>query len=147
MLSLMIVLIAALIFWWVWINPFNFTHTTSTDYEEGRASHRVFAFGTLKNPWVRTLIMRAYAPTEDAILPDYRRQRLDLCAEQGSETHGLVFEATQAQLQRLDRYERVGVKYERVLHLLKDGEPAWVYRILPELRSDQHCANNKGPSS
>jgi hypothetical protein len=36
-----------------------------------------------------------------------------------------------SELRRLDRYERTGQVYERVELTLDDGEPAWVYRMLP----------------
>jgi len=112
MLSLLVLLLFVVTLWWVWVNPYNFQFTESKDYSQ-QGSHRVFAFGTLTNPVIRILIMRAYVPTEPAVLTDFRRQGLDLCADPSAETEGLLFHATSRQLKRLDRYERLGIKYQR----------------------------------
>lgn len=120
-------------FWWIWLNPYSFTFSDTTLNIDQEAEHRVFAFGTLTNPFVRTLVIFGYVPTEPGTLEDYQRHRLDLLPKEGATTNGRVFYVTARQLRRLDRYERVGVKYERYLYTLSDGKPAWVYRRITEI--------------
>ncbi|CUS49160.1 MAG: AIG2-like family [Idiomarinaceae bacterium HL-53] len=116
--------------WWTWVSPYNFTYSETTLTLEPEAEHRVFVFGTLKNPIIRSFIMRTYAPTERALLPGYQKTKLDLKPNAEANTEGVVFYATSAQLRRLDRYERVGVKYERYCYTLANGDEAWVYRLI-----------------
>ncbi|WP_235263672.1 gamma-glutamylcyclotransferase family protein [Nitrincola sp. A-D6] len=92
--------------------------------------HRVFAFGTLKQPWVRFIVTGHAGETKDAVLPGKRREGLNIIADPSAQTPGLVFEVNGRQLARLDRYERLGVRYERVKMTLDDGSQAWVYRRL-----------------
>lgn len=121
-------------FWWIWLNPYSFKFSETTLAIDHEAEHRVFAFGTLTNPVVRSMVILAYVPTEPGSLPGYRRHRLDLLPAEQEVTEGRVFYVNAQQLRRLDRYERVGVKYERYLYTLSDGKPAWVYRRI-------HAAN------
>ena len=97
---------------------------------DGERAHQVFAYGTLTRPWVRRIVMgRAGAASADA-LAGYRREALDVMPEAGARTTGLVFEVTPRELARLDRYERLGIRYARELKRLESGELAWVYRRL-----------------
>lgn len=130
--TLAVVLFAGIVaFWLIWLSPFLYTASETTRNIEQDTTHRVFAFGTLKNPFVRTIAMRGFATTEPARLPGYRRTGLDIAPEPGKFTEGVVFEVTPLQLRRLDRYERVGVVYERYLYALEDESYAWVYRRIP----------------
>ena len=130
---LIIVIIAMGVWWWIWLNPYSFNFSETTLDIDPEAEHRVFAFGTLTNPFVRSLVIRAYVPTVPAELEGYRRHRLDLLPDDDAVTQGRIFYVTAAQLRRLDRYERVGVRYERYLYYLADGKPAWVYRRISEI--------------
>lgn len=131
--ALFALLAAAVIFWWIWISPYSFTYGETTLEIDQEATHRVFAFGTLRNNFVRTLIIRRFVPTEPAQLQGYRRYGLDLLPDEDAATEGVTFYVTPTQLRRLDRYERVGVKYERYLYTLEDGEHAWVYRLISDI--------------
>lgn len=130
---LVILIIAVAVWWWIWLNPYSFNFSETTLEIDQEAEHRVFAFGTLTNPLVRTIVIRAYVPTEPAELEGYRRYRLDLLPEDDAVTEGRIFYVNATQLRRLDRYERVGVRYERYLYYLADGKPAWVYRRISEI--------------
>lgn len=132
--ALFALFVAGVIFWWIWISPFSFTYSDTTLDIDEEATHRVFAFGTLRNHFVRSLIIRRYVPTEPARLDGYRRYGLDLLPDEDSYTEGVIFYVTPTQLRRLDRYERVGVKYERYLYTLEDGEYAWVYRLISDIQ-------------
>lgn len=133
MYGIIFLLVLVVGFWWVWLNPYSFTFSETTLTIDQEAEHRVFAFGTLTNPIVRSLVIFGYVPTEPGALEGYSRHRLDLLPQEGAVTQGRVFYVNAVQLRRLDRYERVGVKYERYLYILKDGEPAWVYRRISDV--------------
>ncbi|MFO7766488.1 MAG: gamma-glutamylcyclotransferase family protein [Pelovirga sp.] len=118
--------------WWTFVSPLAYSPPISavTDIEEG--DHRVFVYGTLRNPLIRLLIIRGSTHTHPANLPGYKKQGLDIIAATGETVSGLVFSVNAEGLRRLDRYERLGVRYERVQHTLADGDPAWVYQRLRE---------------
>jgi gamma-glutamylcyclotransferase (GGCT)/AIG2-like uncharacterized protein YtfP len=115
--------------WLILLSPFFYTPPDYLPVLEER-THRVFAFGTLKSPWVRFLVTGQAGVSEEAFLPGKRREGLNIIADPGAQTPGLVFEVNAGQLARLDRYERLGVRYERVKMTLDDGSQAWVYRRL-----------------
>lgn len=100
----------------------------SVDHE-----HRVFAYGTLRRPWVRWLVTGQRFESQPAILPGYRKHGLDIIPDPAAHTPGVVFIVSPDALRRLDRYERIGVRYERVVLRLSDGEPAWVYRRIQHI--------------
>lgn len=115
--------------WLILLSPFFYAPPEHLPALEDR-THRVFAFGTLKQPWVRFLVTGRVGVSEEAVLPGKRREGLNIIADPTSQTPGLVFEVSASQLARLDRYERLGVRYERVKMTLDDGSQAWVYRRL-----------------
>ena len=88
---LVILIIAVAVWWWIWLNPYSFNFSETTLEIDQEAEHRVFAFGTLTNPLVRTIVIRAYVPTEPAELEGYRRYRLDLLPEDDAVTEGRFF--------------------------------------------------------
>ncbi len=90
--------------------------------------HRVFAYGTLRQPLVRWLVVGDAVPGREAVLPGFTRQGLDISRREGSETEGVVFTVDASQLRRLDRYERLGVRYRRMEVQLENGSRAWVYQ-------------------
>ncbi len=67
-----------------------------------------------------------------AILEGYQRNGLDLSPEPDSNVEGLLLRVDADELARLDRYERLGIRYERVEVTLGNGTSAWVYLRLPE---------------
>lgn len=140
-LIISICLLLVIGFWWIWLNPYSFKFSDTTLEIDQEAEHRVFAFGTLTNPFVRSLVIFGYVPTEPGTLEGYRRYGLDLLPDEDATTEGRVFYVTATQLRRLDRYERVGVKYERYLYTLSDGEPAWVYRLINDHQSSTSGVN------
>jgi gamma-glutamylcyclotransferase (GGCT)/AIG2-like uncharacterized protein YtfP len=101
--------------------------------------HHVFVYGTLTYAPVRFVVMGALGHPEPATLEGFTREGLDINAAPGEHIEGLRLTVTPEQLARLDRYERLGHRYERVKLPLADGTTAWVYRLLPE------SANMNGP--
>lgn len=123
------VLLLPVYLWLIMLSPFFYTPPDHLSAVEER-THRVFAFGTLKQPWVRFLVAGHTGEAEEALLPEKRREGLNIITDPSAQTPGLVFEVSASQLTRLDRYERLGVRYERVKMTLDDGSQAWVYRRL-----------------
>lgn len=124
-------LLAAGCAWLVLLGPYGYeAPDTPATIDEGRI-HTVFVYGTLRNRLVRRVVIGRSVEVRSATLPGYRKEGLDVVPEPGSLTTGLLFEVGGAELRRLDRYERVGIRYERIEHVLSDGTPAWVYRRLP----------------
>jgi gamma-glutamylcyclotransferase (GGCT)/AIG2-like uncharacterized protein YtfP len=91
----------------------------------------LFVYGTLRSPTVRFVVTGRMRGTEPAALPGFRRVGRDITYDPESVVEGYVLYVSTPELRRLDRYERTGQRYERVEMLLADGEPAWVYRMLP----------------
>lgn len=118
--------------WWTFVSPFSYSPPPSAEVEIEKGEHRVFAYGTLRNPLIRHLIVRAPTDAQPAKLPGYKKQGLDIIADSEEKVTGLVFSVTAQGLRRLDRYERLGIRYERIMRPLDDGKPAWIYRRLPE---------------
>lgn len=113
--------------WWVLLSPWAFQPHGAPEAMEPT---RVFAYGTLRHALVRRVITGEANAAEPAVLPGWSRRGLDIRPAPGANTPGVVFEAEGEALRRLDRYERVGLRYERISLPLADGEPAWVYRRL-----------------
>ncbi|ADH85031.1 gamma-glutamylcyclotransferase family protein [Desulfurivibrio alkaliphilus] len=94
------------------------------------AEHPVFVYGTLRFALVRQLVFGGGGEPQPAVLPGYRRQGLDLLDEAESQVTGLLLQVGAVELAAMDRYERVGVRYQRLPVILADGTEAWVYRRL-----------------
>jgi len=118
--------------WWIFISPLAYQPPENSRPIYAETNQRVFVYGTLRYPLIRRLILRQTTPASPAILPDYRKQGLDIVRSPGAMTQGLVFTVTPQGLRRLDRYERIGLRYDRVLLTLADGKTAWVYQRLRE---------------
>lgn len=95
-----------------------------------QAAYPVFVYGTLRFSLVRRLVFGADGEPEAAVLPGFARRGLDLAKDERSRVSGLRLQVEPAELAALDRYERLGVRYRRVLVTLADGTQAWVYRRL-----------------
>ncbi|KAA0013501.1 gamma-glutamylcyclotransferase [Billgrantia pellis] len=115
---------------WLWLtllSPFTYERPAHLpDIEPGR--HRVFVYGTLRLAPVRWVVMGRAGETQPAVIEGYRREALDLEASPEDRVRGEVIIVNAEELRRLDRYERLGIRYERVPMRLADGQLAWVYR-------------------
>jgi len=118
--------------WWTFVSPYNYSPPNSIVVEADAGAQRVFAYGTLRNPLVRLLIIRESTDPTPAYLPGYRKQGLDIVKVDSAKTDGVVFSVTPQGLRRLDRYERLGERYQRLQLTLADGKTAWVYQRLQE---------------
>ena len=97
------------------------------------ATYSVFVYGTLTHPWVRWLVMGRAGEAEPAKLPGFRREELNIKATDGAVTEGKVITVNADEIRALDRYERLGIRYERVELTLQNGKSAWVYRLMDPL--------------
>ena len=91
--------------------------------------HRVFAYGTLRFSPVRWLVIGRHATPQPARIENYHRDGLNIEPNAGEQVEGVVFNVSAEQLRRLDRYERLGVKYQREQLTLHDGTRAWAYQL------------------
>lgn len=120
-------------YWWlIWQSPWLYQPPVDLPALDDRETHLVFAYGTLKSPLVRLIVTRRISSGEPARLEGFERQALDVEPNADSHVDGIVFEATPEELRRLDRYERIGIRYERREHQLDTGQTAWVYHLIPE---------------
>lgn len=116
--------------WLTFASPFGYNPTVDLPTIEEDATYSVFVYGTLTQPWVRWLVMGRTGKSEPAKLPGYRKEELDIKPVEGAVTKGEVINVDADELRALDRYERLGVRYERVKLTLENGESAWVYRLM-----------------
>ncbi len=119
---------------WLWLtmlSPFTYDRPDHLpEIDEG--PHEVFVYGTLRSGLVRWVVTGRAGESRPATLEDFRRSALDLEEAPGERVQGEVITVSAEELARLDRYERLGIRYERVRLTLADGSEAWVYRRLPE---------------
>ncbi len=94
----------------------------------------MFVFGTLMSD--TTLAMLGVAPTEkqNATLPGFRKQGLNIIEDDGSVVQGHYFQINEEDLQIFDRYESVSSNhgYHRFLvnvQVLDGWKRAYVYQI------------------
>ena len=119
---------------WLWVtmlSPWGYERPEHIADIEPR-THRVFVYGTLTYAPVRWLVMRADGKPQPARLKGFQQDGLDISVDQDSQVDGLLLTVTPDQLGRLDRYERLGIRYTRQNVTLADGSTAWVYRRLPD---------------
>ncbi|WP_434985664.1 gamma-glutamylcyclotransferase family protein [Vreelandella zhaodongensis] len=120
---------------WLWLtmlSPWFYERPSHLPSIEER-THGVFVYGTLRYSPVRLVVMGSSGNPQAARLEGFTKEGLDLAPDPNSHVEGLRLEVTADQLLRLDRYERLGVRYERVKQTLTDGSTAWVYLRLPTL--------------
>lgn len=129
--SLALVLALALYLWLTLLSPFGYQAPENLPVIDPNREHRVFVYGTLRSPLVRWLVLGDRLDPEPATLPGFRKEALDIKPDADSNVQGLVFKVAPEQLRRLDRYERLGLRYQRVLLGLEGGSQAWVYQRLP----------------
>ncbi|WP_114966586.1 gamma-glutamylcyclotransferase family protein [Alkalilacustris brevis] len=87
----------------------------------------VFGYATLTSPLVRFVVIGRAVPSRAARLDGYRQQGRAIFADPGGTVSGRLFEVTAAELHRIDRYERLGTRYDRSALVLRDGAEAQVY--------------------
>lgn len=122
---------------WLWLtmlSPWFYDRPDELPAIEQR-THHVFVYGTLRYAPVRLVVMGSLGAPEEAVLEGYQRNGLDLSPQPNSQVAGLRLRVDADELARLDRYERLGIRYERVKKTLNDGTTAWVYVRLPEAQS------------
>lgn len=116
--------------WLTFASPYGYNPTGDLPEIDENTTYSVFVYGTLTKPWVRWLVMGRAADGEPAKLPGFRKDELDIRPVAGAVTKGEVITVDADELRALDRYERLGVRYERVQMTLQDGDSAWVYRLM-----------------
>lgn len=119
--------------WLTFASPFGYDPPDNLPAIDEDATYSVFVYGTLTKPWVRWLVTGRAGKGEPARLPDFRKDELDIKPVAGAVTEGEVITVNAEELRALDRYERLGIRYERVKLTLKDGQSAWVYRLMDPL--------------
>ena len=126
-------LAAAGVLWFVLLSPFGYAPPAGfVPPAATPGPHAVFVYGTLRYPSIRRLVLGRAGDPAHAVLAGYRRVNLDLEPVPGEQVEGVVLEVSAEELARLDRYERLGVRYARTRVTLADGTDAWVYtRVEP----------------
>jgi gamma-glutamylcyclotransferase (GGCT)/AIG2-like uncharacterized protein YtfP len=124
-------LAAALVLVWF---GYSFLNNPADDplpgYRIEDGSHRLFVYGTLRSDLVRWLVIGRQVDSRQAWLPGFQRRGLTIETREGARTPGEVIEVDAVELRRVDRYERLGTRYERICERLESGERAFVYRRL-----------------
>lgn len=119
--------------WLTFASPFGYNPTIELPVIDEDATYSVFVYGTLTKPWVRWLVMGRAGEGEPASLPGFKKEELDIKPVAGAVTKGQVITVDADELRALDRYERLGVRYERRELTLNNGESVWVYRLMEPL--------------
>ena len=120
---------------WLWLtmlSPWFYERPEELPDIEQR-THQVFVYGTLRYGPVRWIVMGDSGSPVPARLEGFERHGLDLSPSDHSHVDGLLLTVSPRALERLDRYERLGIRYERIEQTLADGTTAWVYVRLPEV--------------
>ncbi|MDN6297327.1 MAG: gamma-glutamylcyclotransferase [Halomonas sp.] len=139
MLAGIVLLAVATWLWFTMLSPWHYQRPPAlAPIADG--PHQVFVYGTLRYALVRYLVMGTSGSPAAATLGGYRRCGLNIAPIKepvaitqpppDSEINGLVLEVSAVELARLDRYERLGVRYTRRRITLQDDTRAWVYRRL-----------------
>jgi gamma-glutamylcyclotransferase (GGCT)/AIG2-like uncharacterized protein YtfP len=118
--------------WWVLLSPGGYSAPVGFELDPAAGEQQVFVYGTLRYSIVRRLVLGRRVATEEAFLPDYSKEGLDITPAPGAGVQGEVLTVQPPGLRRLDRYERLGIRYERVEAVLDDGRRIWVYRRLSQ---------------
>lgn len=122
---------------WLWLTMLSpwFYERPNDLAEIEQRPHQVFVYGTLRYAPIRLIVMGSLGDPKQAVLEGYERSGLDLSADAGSRVEGLLLRVDPAELARLDRYERLGIRYKRREITLSDGTRAWVYQRLNALEN------------
>lgn len=127
--------LALLVALWLWLTLLaTFTYDQPDHLPPiAEGPHRIFVYGTLRFDIVRWVVMGRAGQTRSAALEGFRREGLDLEVAPDAKVEGELIVVSAAELAHIDRYERLGLRYDRVRVKLADGTEAWVYRRLPEM--------------
>lgn len=119
---------------WLWLTLLSpWTYQRPADLPaQPDGPQRVFVYGTLTQAPVRWLVYGRTGNPSTGQLHGFERQGLDLRPDESAQVDGLILDVSANELMRLDRYERLGLRYERVRVKLADGQRVWVYRRLAE---------------
>lgn len=119
---------------WLWLTMLSpWTYQRPDDLPPvAEGTQAVFVYGTLTYAPVRWLVYGRAGDPSPAVLPGFERHGLDLSPRHSSRVDGLVLKVSGDELARLDRYERLGLRYERIHVPLASGEQAWVYLRLKD---------------
>jgi len=129
--SLFCLLILAIAYLWLtFSSPFLYNPPENLPPIEENTTYSVFVYGTLTKPWVRWLVMGRAGESEPSALVGFRKDKLNIKTGPKMVTKGEVIKVNADELRALDRYERLGVRYERIELLLQDGKSVWVYRLV-----------------
>ncbi|HSP56831.1 MAG TPA: gamma-glutamylcyclotransferase family protein [Halomonas sp.] len=123
---------------WLWLtmlSPFMYDRPEHLE-SVAEGPHRVFVYGTLRYAIVRWVVMGRAGETQPATLDGFQRDALDIVESPQGSVGGKIITVSADELSRLDRYERLGLRYERVRLDLTDGREAWVYRRLEAAASE-----------
>ncbi len=138
MLAGIVLLALATWLWFTMLSPWYYQRPPDlAPVAEG--PHQVFVYGTLRYAPIRYLVMGTSGSPEAASLGGYRRCGLNIAPIKTPSVtkpapdrviNGLMLDVSAVELARLDRYERLGVRYTRRRITLEDDTRAWVYRRL-----------------
>lgn len=118
--------------WWAMLSPFSYNFPEEMIDHHNDANYPVFVYGTLTHAPVRWLVTGQAGDPTPYVLQDYRKEGLDIRPSPGDQVEGLLWDVTPIELRRLDRYERIGIRYLREQITLDDGRTAWIYRRMTE---------------
>ncbi|MGP8289099.1 gamma-glutamylcyclotransferase family protein [Vreelandella zhanjiangensis] len=130
-IAVLLVLAAATWLWLTMLSPWLYSPPDDGQTVEQR-THQLFVYGTLRYAAIRWIVFGGSGNPEAAVLEGYERDGLNLTPQPESHVDGLKLTVTHQELARLDRYERLGIRYERIEKQLADGSSAWVYVRLSE---------------
>lgn len=114
--------------WWALLSPHGYQMPEDLPPINPDIEHRVFVYGTLRHGWIRWLIIGQHPAPRSATLANHRREGLNVVPDPEQQVAGLVLDVEPGQLARLDRYERLGIRYDRIEVILADGSRAWIYQ-------------------
>lgn len=93
-------------------------------------TQRLFVHGTLRFAPLRLLVFGRSGQPEPARLSGFRREGLNIVPDEEGFLHGLLLIVNDQELRALDSYERLGIRYRRIVVTLDNGLDAWVYQLL-----------------
>lgn len=128
LVTALVVIVVSL--WLTLLSPFGYTPPEGLPPIPDGETHEVFVYGTLRSATVRRVVIGRRTDVQPARLEGFRRAHLNIEPAPAEHVEGMILEVDSEELRRLDRYERLGIRYERVRLTLADGSDAWVYRRL-----------------
>lgn len=121
------------VLWLQLLSPYVYTPPADAPGFDSGEVQPVFVYGTLRSPTLRRLVIGRAVDSQAAALAGFRREHLNIIVDPQAVTQGELIKVQVDELRRLDRYERLGLRYERVWLPLADGSSAWVYQRITAL--------------